>query len=122
MDWIEAIVSSFFSSNCCMFSLFCRGTANDEMCNFYIMYYMEAKHAVSYTTCTQNANPEMFRNIPQEANIPIPVKPDMLKMAHGHHEGMKKKLEIHFMWDFLCLLMSLFYINMINFHRKEMQF
>ncbi|XP_052556952.1 peptidyl-glycine alpha-amidating monooxygenase isoform X2 [Tympanuchus pallidicinctus] len=65
------------------------GTANDEMCNFYIMYYMEAKHAVSYTTCTQNANPEMFRNIPQEANIPIPVKPDMLKMAHGHQEETK---------------------------------
>ncbi|XP_010005512.1 PREDICTED: peptidyl-glycine alpha-amidating monooxygenase isoform X4 [Chaetura pelagica] len=65
------------------------GTANDEMCNFYIMYYMEAKHAVSYMTCTQNANPEMFSNIPQEANIPIPVKSDMLKMAHGHHEETK---------------------------------
>ncbi|XP_064901549.1 peptidyl-glycine alpha-amidating monooxygenase isoform X16 [Columba livia] len=65
------------------------GTANDEMCNFYIMYYMEAKHAVSYMTCTQNMNPEMFRNIPQEANIPIPVKSDMLKMMHGHHEETK---------------------------------
>ncbi|KAM6289742.1 LOW QUALITY PROTEIN: peptidyl-glycine alpha-amidating monooxygenase [Aegotheles albertisi] len=65
------------------------GTANDEMCNFYIMYYMEAKHAVSYMTCTQNANPEMFRNIPQEANIPIPVKSDILKMTHGHHEETK---------------------------------
>ncbi|XP_053787647.1 peptidyl-glycine alpha-amidating monooxygenase isoform X7 [Vidua chalybeata] len=65
------------------------GTANDEMCNFYIMYYMEAKHAVSYMTCTQNANPEMFRNIPQEANIPIPVKSDVLKMMHGHHEETK---------------------------------
>uniref|UniRef100_A0A8C0HIQ9 Peptidylglycine alpha-amidating monooxygenase n=1 Tax=Buteo japonicus TaxID=224669 RepID=A0A8C0HIQ9_9AVES len=65
------------------------GTANDEMCNFYIMYYMEAKHAVSYMTCTQNANPEMFRNIPQEANIPIPVKSDMLKVTHGHHEETK---------------------------------
>ncbi|XP_075344806.1 peptidyl-glycine alpha-amidating monooxygenase isoform X3 [Mycteria americana] len=65
------------------------GTANDEMCNFYIMYYMEAKHAVSYMTCTQNANPEMFRNIPQEANIPVPVKSDMLKMTHGHHEETK---------------------------------
>ncbi|KAM6226524.1 peptidyl-glycine alpha-amidating monooxygenase isoform 7-T9 [Spheniscus humboldti] len=65
------------------------GTADDEMCNFYIMYYMEAKHAVSYMTCTQNANPEMFRNIPQEANIPIPVKSDMLKMSHGHHEETK---------------------------------
>ncbi|XP_068780444.1 peptidyl-glycine alpha-amidating monooxygenase isoform X4 [Struthio camelus] len=65
------------------------GTANDEMCNFYIMYYMEAKHAVSYMTCTQNANPEMFRNIPQEANTPILVKSDMLKMTHGHHEESK---------------------------------
>ncbi|XP_029859799.1 peptidyl-glycine alpha-amidating monooxygenase isoform X8 [Aquila chrysaetos chrysaetos] len=65
------------------------GTANDEMCNFYIMYYMEAKHAVSYMTCTQNANPEMFRNIPQEANIPIPVKSDMLKVTHGQHEETK---------------------------------
>ncbi|XP_030367256.1 peptidyl-glycine alpha-amidating monooxygenase isoform X6 [Strigops habroptila] len=65
------------------------GTANDEMCNFYIMYYMEAKHAVSYMTCTQNANPEMFRNIPQEANVPIPIVSDMLKMTHGHHEETK---------------------------------
>uniref|UniRef100_A0A8C6IZ74 Uncharacterized protein n=1 Tax=Melopsittacus undulatus TaxID=13146 RepID=A0A8C6IZ74_MELUD len=62
------------------------GTANDEMCNFYIMYYMEAKHAVSYMTCTQNANPELFRNIPQEANVPIQIMSDMLKMTHGHHE------------------------------------
>ncbi|XP_019387970.1 PREDICTED: peptidyl-glycine alpha-amidating monooxygenase isoform X6 [Crocodylus porosus] len=65
------------------------GTASDEMCNFYIMYYMEAKHAVSYMTCTQNVNPEMFRNIPQEANIPISVKPDMIMMTHGHHEENK---------------------------------
>ncbi|XP_036258597.1 peptidyl-glycine alpha-amidating monooxygenase isoform X5 [Molothrus aeneus] len=65
------------------------GTANDEMCNFYIMYYMEAKHAVSYMTCTQNTNPEMFRNIPQEANIPLPVKSDVMKMVHGHHEETK---------------------------------
>ncbi|XP_062455061.1 peptidyl-glycine alpha-amidating monooxygenase isoform X3 [Rhea pennata] len=65
------------------------GTANDEMCNFYIMYYMEAKHAVSYMTCTQNANPEMFRSIPQEANIPISVKSDMLMMTHEHHEENK---------------------------------
>uniref|UniRef100_A0A8B9FG81 Peptidylglycine alpha-amidating monooxygenase n=1 Tax=Amazona collaria TaxID=241587 RepID=A0A8B9FG81_9PSIT len=65
------------------------GTANDEMCNFYIMYYMEAKHAVSYMTCTQNANPELFRNIPQEANVPVQVMSDMLKMTHGHHEETK---------------------------------
>uniref|UniRef100_A0A8C5RMI5 peptidylglycine monooxygenase n=1 Tax=Laticauda laticaudata TaxID=8630 RepID=A0A8C5RMI5_LATLA len=63
------------------------GTARDEMCNFYIMYYMEAKYAVSSMTCTQNIKPEIFKSIPQEANIPIPVKPDMNMMAHGHNEG-----------------------------------
>ncbi|NXL14192.1 AMD monooxygenase, partial [Setophaga kirtlandii] len=94
------------------------GTANDEMCNFYIMYYMEAKHAVSYMTCTQNTNPEMFRNIPQEANIPIPVKSDMMKMMHGHHEETKdsdtssllqqdKKEEILDQGDFYSLLSKL---------------
>nr|XP_032621228.1 peptidyl-glycine alpha-amidating monooxygenase-like [Chelonoidis abingdonii] len=67
------------------------GTASDEMCNFYIMYYMEAKHAVSYMTCTQNINPDMFRNIPQEANIPIPVKSDMIMMTHEHHHEETKK-------------------------------
>lgn len=71
---------------------------------------MEAKHAVSYTTCTQNANPEMFRNIPPEANIPIPVKPDMLKMAHGHQEGKKKNLK-SILCKTSCLLMCLFYFN-----------
>ncbi|XP_045427765.1 peptidyl-glycine alpha-amidating monooxygenase isoform X10 [Pipistrellus kuhlii] len=60
------------------------GTSNDEMCNLYIMYYMEALHAVSFMTCTQNVAPDMFRNIPPEANIPIPVKSDMV-MMHGHH-------------------------------------
>ncbi|XP_036266816.1 peptidyl-glycine alpha-amidating monooxygenase isoform X12 [Pipistrellus kuhlii] len=66
------------------------GTSNDEMCNLYIMYYMEALHAVSFMTCTQNVAPDMFRNIPPEANIPIPVKSDMV-MMHGHHRETENK-------------------------------
>nr|XP_031304609.1 peptidyl-glycine alpha-amidating monooxygenase isoform X5 [Camelus dromedarius] len=66
------------------------GTSSDEMCNLYIMYYMEAKHAVSFMTCTQNVAPDMFRTIPPEANIPIPVKSDMV-MMHGHHKEMENK-------------------------------
>ncbi|XP_043838290.1 peptidyl-glycine alpha-amidating monooxygenase isoform X5 [Dromiciops gliroides] len=66
------------------------GTSSDEMCNLYIMYYMEAKHAVSFMTCTQNVDPAMFKTIPPEANIPIPVKSDML-MMHGHHKGTENK-------------------------------
>ncbi|XP_016045360.1 peptidyl-glycine alpha-amidating monooxygenase isoform X4 [Erinaceus europaeus] len=66
------------------------GTSSDEMCNLYIMFYMEAKHAVSFMTCTQNIAPDMFRTIPPEANIPIPVKSDMV-MMHGHHKETEKK-------------------------------
>lgn len=66
------------------------GTSSDEMCNLYIMYYMEAKYAVSFMTCTHNVAPDMFRTIPAEANIPIPVKPDMV-MMHGHHKETEIK-------------------------------
>ncbi|XP_049727497.1 peptidyl-glycine alpha-amidating monooxygenase isoform X7 [Elephas maximus indicus] len=66
------------------------GTSTDEMCNLYVMYYMEAKHAVSFMTCTQNVVPDVFRTIPPEANIPIPVKSDMV-MMHGHHKETENK-------------------------------
>ncbi|XP_060693049.1 peptidyl-glycine alpha-amidating monooxygenase A isoform X3 [Hemiscyllium ocellatum] len=59
------------------------GTAKDEMCNLYIMYYMDAKHAKPYAYCMQTGSPELFKQIPPEANIPIPVSPDMA--IHGHH-------------------------------------
>lgn len=70
----------------CLLSFPYSGTSSDEMCNLYIMYYMEAKYALSFMTCTKNVAPDMFRTIPAEANIPIPVKPDMV-MMHGHHKG-----------------------------------
>ncbi|XP_015671148.1 peptidyl-glycine alpha-amidating monooxygenase, partial [Protobothrops mucrosquamatus] len=108
------------------------GTARDEMCNFYIMYYMEAKYAVSSMTCTQNIKPEIFKSIPQEANIPIPVKPDMIMMAHGHNEEIKnenmgtviqqpKREEeevldqgIYYTYPFKCLGQSLGKLSEIN--------
>ncbi|XP_041041887.1 peptidyl-glycine alpha-amidating monooxygenase A isoform X3 [Carcharodon carcharias] len=60
-------------------------TSKDEMCNLYIMYYMEAKHAKPYMYCMQEGSPELFKDIPPEANIPIPVSPAMA--MHGHHTG-----------------------------------
>ncbi|XP_078070844.1 peptidyl-glycine alpha-amidating monooxygenase isoform X1 [Mustelus asterias] len=60
-------------------------TSKDEMCNLYIMYYMDAKHAKPYMYCMQDGSPELFKHIPPEANIPIPVSPDMT--MHGHHTG-----------------------------------
>lgn len=76
------------------------GTSSDEMCNLYIMYYMEAKYAVSFMTCTQNVAPDMFRTIPAEANIPIAVKSDMV-MMHGHHKGKRDNYVV------LCSVFSL---------------
>ncbi|XP_040303559.1 peptidyl-glycine alpha-amidating monooxygenase isoform X16 [Herpailurus yagouaroundi] len=66
------------------------GTSSDEMCNLYIMYYMEARHAVSFMTCTQNVASDVFRTIPPEASIPIPVQSDMV-MMHGHHKETENK-------------------------------
>ncbi|XP_078252553.1 peptidyl-glycine alpha-amidating monooxygenase B isoform X3 [Rhinoraja longicauda] len=58
-------------------------TSKDEMCNLYIMYYMDAIHAKPYMYCMQEGNPELFKHIPPEANIPIPYNPNMA--MHGHH-------------------------------------
>ncbi|KAL0181919.1 hypothetical protein M9458_021294, partial [Cirrhinus mrigala] len=59
------------------------GTSNDEMCNFYIMYYMDNSRAVPYMNCRDDGSSELFQNIPSEANIPIPVSPDhMMSMKH----------------------------------------
>ncbi|XP_032873263.1 peptidyl-glycine alpha-amidating monooxygenase isoform X3 [Amblyraja radiata] len=58
-------------------------TSKDEMCNLYIMYYMDSKHAKPYMYCMQEGNPELFKHIPPEANIPIPFSPNMV--MHGHH-------------------------------------
>eukprot|EP00062_Callorhinchus_milii_P008602 gi/632951471/ref/XP_007891312.1/ PREDICTED: peptidyl-glycine alpha-amidating monooxygenase isoform X2 [Callorhinchus milii] len=61
------------------------GTSQDEMCNLYIMYYMDAQYAKPYMFCTKDGSPKLFKHIPPEANIPIPVSPDMA--MHGHHPG-----------------------------------
>uniref|UniRef100_A0A665TPB0 Peptidylglycine alpha-amidating monooxygenase n=1 Tax=Echeneis naucrates TaxID=173247 RepID=A0A665TPB0_ECHNA len=51
------------------------GTSEDEMCNFYIMYYMDSKHAIPYMSCIETGSKQLFRHIPAEASIPIRVSP-----------------------------------------------
>ncbi|KAJ8007447.1 hypothetical protein DPEC_G00117600 [Dallia pectoralis] len=63
------------------------GTANDEMCNFYIMYYMESRHAAPFQECMQDGTKELFRNIPPEANVPITVPPDQMMNHMIHSPG-----------------------------------
>uniref|UniRef100_UPI003AACF3F8 peptidyl-glycine alpha-amidating monooxygenase B n=1 Tax=Centroberyx gerrardi TaxID=166262 RepID=UPI003AACF3F8 len=74
------------------------GTSDDEMCNFYIMYYMDSKHAVPFMNCMETGSKELFRHIPAEASVPIPVSPDhMMSMMHtGHatdHQDNRSQLE-----------------------------
>ncbi|XP_056146473.1 peptidylglycine alpha-amidating monooxygenase isoform X2 [Lampris incognitus] len=60
------------------------GTSEDEMCNFYIMYYMESKHAIPFMNCLETGSNELFQHIPAEANVPAPVRPDhMTSMVHS---------------------------------------
>ncbi|XP_067340274.1 peptidyl-glycine alpha-amidating monooxygenase B isoform X1 [Channa argus] len=68
------------------------GTSADEMCNFYVMYYMDSKHAVPYMNCMETGSKELFQHIPAEANIPITVSPGqmnaMMHMGHSpDHQG-----------------------------------
>ncbi|XP_022521285.2 peptidyl-glycine alpha-amidating monooxygenase isoform X2 [Astyanax mexicanus] len=63
------------------------GTSNDEMCNFYMMYYMDNKHSIPYMDCMDHGSSSLFRSIPNEANVPIPVSPDhMMNMMHGSNQ------------------------------------
>ncbi|XP_035463743.2 peptidyl-glycine alpha-amidating monooxygenase B isoform X1 [Scophthalmus maximus] len=67
------------------------GTSDDEMCNFYIMYYMDSKHAIPYMNCMETGSEELFQRIPAEANVPIAVAPghSMMHMGHStdHQDG-----------------------------------
>lgn len=66
------------------------GTSDDEMCNFYIMYYMDSKHAVPFFNCMKTGSKELFQKIPAEANVPIAVPPNlvhsMMHMGHSNHQ------------------------------------
>ncbi|XP_068561854.1 peptidyl-glycine alpha-amidating monooxygenase B isoform X2 [Cebidichthys violaceus] len=74
------------------------GTSDDEMCNFYIMYYMDSKHAIPYMNCMESGAKDLFQHIPAEANIPIAVSPgqmhSMMHMGHStDHQDNKLMLD-----------------------------
>ncbi|KAM6902478.1 peptidyl-glycine alpha-amidating monooxygenase B [Xenentodon cancila] len=69
------------------------GTSSDEMCNFYIMYYMDSKHAVPFMNCMETGSKELFRHIPAEANVPINVSPGHMSSGmHGGHVADDRQL------------------------------
>uniref|UniRef100_A0A8B9JVY2 Peptidylglycine alpha-amidating monooxygenase n=1 Tax=Astyanax mexicanus TaxID=7994 RepID=A0A8B9JVY2_ASTMX len=89
------------------------GTSNDEMCNFYMMYYMDNKHSIPYMDCMDHGSSSLFRSIPNEANVPIPVSPDhMMNMMHGSNQKAlqqpkREQEEVLDQGDFYSLLSKL---------------
>ncbi|KAH3839323.1 hypothetical protein DPMN_112751 [Dreissena polymorpha] len=62
-------------------------TANDEMCNFYIMYYMNAtlENNRGRGECLGNSVPLLFDSIPADSDTPLPPNPALEDVAMGHH-------------------------------------
>uniref|UniRef100_A0A3P9DJZ6 Peptidylglycine alpha-amidating monooxygenase n=1 Tax=Maylandia zebra TaxID=106582 RepID=A0A3P9DJZ6_9CICH len=73
------------------------GTSDDEMCNFYIMYYMESRHAIPYMNCMEMGSEELFQHIPPEANVPINVSPSHMNsvMHLGQSTGTATSNIVH---------------------------
>uniref|UniRef100_A0A8C5B885 Peptidylglycine alpha-amidating monooxygenase n=1 Tax=Gadus morhua TaxID=8049 RepID=A0A8C5B885_GADMO len=65
------------------------GTADDEMCNYYIMYYMESRHATPFMSCMEPGSAELFRHMPVLPALPVPVEShDMMsRVMSGHKTG-----------------------------------
>ena len=63
-------------------------TANDEMCNFYIMYYTPVGTRVPSHTCAGNNIPSLINSIPADSDVQLPPNPKLEAVAHGHHGHM----------------------------------
>ncbi|CAL8405718.1 unnamed protein product [Arctogadus glacialis] len=63
------------------------GTAEDEMCNYYIMYYMESRHATPFMSCMEPGSAELFRHMPVLPALPVPVEShDMMSRVMSGHK------------------------------------
>ncbi|KAH9499188.1 hypothetical protein Btru_004367, partial [Bulinus truncatus] len=69
-------------------------TGNDEMCNFYIMYYTDSSVTDLSGRCYKDALPHLTgKNFPPEVSSPLPPNPDLEEVAKGghHHSDMNEK-------------------------------
>ena len=62
-----------------------RATGNDEMCNFYIMFYTDSSVRNPYGECGGVQIPELVDHMPADSDVTLPPNPLLDEMAHGHH-------------------------------------
>lgn len=59
-------------------------TANDEMCNLYLMYYTHAKGGSSFGLCTDVAVKNLVSSLPRGNDEPLPPNLQLEEHAHNH--------------------------------------
>lgn len=59
-------------------------TAGDEMCNLYLLYYVEDSHA-DYKTCFDVQSTKVAENIPKDSDVPLPPNPLLEEHAKHSH-------------------------------------
>ncbi|XP_056022421.1 peptidylglycine alpha-amidating monooxygenase-like isoform X2 [Ostrea edulis] len=62
---------------------FIGATHNDEMCNFYIMYYADRNTRLQYHSCAGNNIPSLAQKLPADSYQPLPPNPLLEMVAHG---------------------------------------
>lgn len=60
-----------------------RASHNDEMCNFYIMYYADRNTRLQYHSCAGNNNPRLIQKLPAFSYQQLPPNPLLEMAAHG---------------------------------------
>ncbi|XP_076444227.1 peptidyl-glycine alpha-amidating monooxygenase B-like isoform X1 [Babylonia areolata] len=66
-------------------TVFVGGTNNDEMCNFYIMFYTDASVQNPYGECSGVELSQLVDNLPEDSDVTLPPNPLLDAAAHGHH-------------------------------------
>lgn len=61
---------------------------NDEMCNFYIMYYADRNTRLQYHSCAGNNNPRLIQKLPAYSYQQLPPNPLLEMAAHGPSSHM----------------------------------
>ncbi len=71
-------------------------TANDEMCNLYIMYYTNAKVGHPFGLCVDTQFKDLTKYLPVGSDEPLPPNPELEEHAHNHFSNNRPDKKISF--------------------------
>ena len=73
-----------YYAKCFTFQVHVGATHDQEMCNLYVMYYLEDGTAMG-VDCPNEQNPGITQLLPADSDSPLPPNPDLeLKAKSGH--------------------------------------